>query len=258
VHPVLEIGAWRLQSWGVLNAAACIVALVGALARARRRGVAPGLLVRLWPWCILGGVAGGHLYYLAAGSDVPWWQYGSADVLDVFRGQAIQGGFIGGGLAALVFLRLARAPVWPVLDVMSPAGAAAQALTRVGCFLAGCCHGSPAPTALGVVYTDPASLAPRGVPLYPAQLFESAALVGLAAYLFTRLRHRDAPDGRVFALYVGGYGVIRFVVQFFRGDDADRLVLGLAHSQYTALVMMLLAALFLRARERQRTRRTGS
>ncbi len=248
MHPVLEIGAWRLQSWGVLNAAACVVALLGALACARTRDVAPGLLVRLWPWCILGGVAGGHLYWLAAGSDVPWSHDRLADVLDVFRGQAIQGGFVGGGLAALAFLRLAKAPLWPVLDVLSPAGAAAQALTRIGCFLAGCCHGSPAPAALGVVYTDPASLAPRGVPLHPAQLYESAALVALAAFLFGELRRRDVPNGRVFALYVGGYGAIRFLVQFLRGDDADRLLLGLAHSQYTALAMMLFAVACFRAR----------
>jgi phosphatidylglycerol:prolipoprotein diacylglycerol transferase len=102
------------------------------------------------------------------------------------------------------------------------------------------------PAWLGVVHTDPASLAPRGVPLHAAQLYEAALLVALAVGLFAGLRRRDVPPGRVFAAYVAGYGVLRFTVQFFRGDDADRLVLGLAHSQYAALAMVLVAALLWR------------
>jgi len=64
-----------------------------------------------------------------------------------------------------------------------------------------------------------------------------------SAGLYGQLRRRGVPDGRVFLLYLGGYGVIRFVVQFFRGDDA---VWGLAHSQYTAVAMVAVAALLAR------------
>ena len=143
MHPVTALGPWHVHSWGLTNGIACAVVLVGALVCARLRDSTTLVLLRLWPWVILGGVGGAHLYYLAAGSDVPWTAYSTADVLDVFQGSAIQGGFLGGGIAALVYLRLAGAPVLAVLDVLAPAGAAAQALTRVGCFLAGCCYGAP-------------------------------------------------------------------------------------------------------------------
>jgi phosphatidylglycerol:prolipoprotein diacylglycerol transferase len=246
VHPVLTLGPWRVHAWGAANAAACVVLLLVSLACARLRGIAPTTLVRLWPWVILGGVTGAHLYWLVAGSDTPLAARSLGEILDVFSGSAIQGGFVGGGLVALLYLRVAGAPMLAVLDVLSPAGAAAQALTRVGCFLAGCCHGGAAPPWLGVVYTDPASLAPRSVPLHAAQLYESALLLVLAGWLFTLLRRRDVPRGRIFAAYLGGYGLIRFVVQFFRGDDADRLVLGLAHSQYAGLVMVLVAVVLWR------------
>lgn len=238
MHPTLVLGPWQVHSWGVLNAAGCVVVLVGALASARLRGVAPLVLLRLWPWAVLGGVVGAHLYWLLVGSDAPLGSYGVSDVVDVFRGSAVQGGFVGGGLAVLLYLRLTGTPVLAVLDVLSPAGAVAQALTRVGCFLAGCCYGRRAPAFLGVVYTDPASLGPRGVPLYPAQLFESALLLVLAGALYAALRRRDVEVGSVFAAYLASYGVVRFTVQFFRGDDADHLVLGLAHSQFTAVAMV--------------------
>jgi phosphatidylglycerol:prolipoprotein diacylglycerol transferase len=67
--------------------------------------------------------------------------------------------------------------------------------------------------------------------------------IGLAA----ALRRTDRPTGEVFAAYLAGYGVIRFVVQLFRGDDADRLIAGLAHSQYAALVMVAAGWLVWRA-----------
>jgi phosphatidylglycerol:prolipoprotein diacylglycerol transferase len=235
VHPVLTIGSWHVHSWGLLNALACVVVLLGALAGARFRALSPLGMLRLWPWAILGGVLGAHLYWLLAGGDAT---ASSSDAVDVFRGSAVQGGFVGGGLATLAYLRLTGTPVLAALDVLAPAGAAAQAVTRVGCFLAGCCWGRRAPSWLGVVYDDPAALAPRGVPLHAAQLYECALLALLAAALAARLSRRAGADGRVFAAYLAGYGVIRFVVQFFRGDDADRLVGGLAHSQYAALVMI--------------------
>jgi phosphatidylglycerol:prolipoprotein diacylglycerol transferase len=231
-----------------MNAAACVAVLVLALVCIRHRDVRVGLLVRLWPWVVLGALLGAHLYYLVGASDVPLSRRSLADVVNVFEGSAVQGGILGGSLAAVVFLRLAGAPVLAVIDALTPAGAAAQALTRVGCFLAGCCYGRPAPAALGVVFTDPASLAPLHAPLYPAQLIEAALMLVLAVALYRRLVRRDTPDGRLLWLYLAGYGLIRFTVQFFRGDDADRLVWGLAHSQYAALAMMLFAAAMLARR----------
>jgi phosphatidylglycerol:prolipoprotein diacylglycerol transferase len=232
-----------------MNGIACAVVLVGALVCARLRGIAPLVLLRLWPWVILGGVGGAHLYYLAAGSDVPWTAYSTADVLDVFQGSAIQGGFSGRD-RGVVYLRLAGAPVLAVLDVLARPGRGAGA-DRVGCFSPAAATGAD-PIVLAVVYDDPRSLGPRGVRIHPAQLYESAALVILAAGLVAFLRRRDVPDGRVFTSYLAGYGVIRFLVQFFRGDDVDRLVLGLAHSQYAALAMLLVAAFLWSRRPRPR------
>ncbi len=246
MHPTIEIAGWHVAAWGLLNAIACVVVLVGALAFRRYRDVSALTLFRLWPWVVLGGVAGAHLYWLVAGTDVPLSRRSWTEVTDIAHGSAVQGGFLGGALAAIVFLRSARTPVLAVLDVIAPAGALAQAITRVGCFLAGCCYGRPAPRAFGVVFMDPLSLGPRGVPLYPAQLVESALLVALAFVLYTTLRRGTTRVGDVFWWYVGGYGVIRFLVQFLRGDDADRLVLGLAHSQYAALMMIAVAAVMLR------------
>ena len=94
---------------------------------------------------------------------------------------------------------------------------------RLGCFMAGCCYGKPTQVAWAVTFTDPAAAlnvgTPLGVPLHPTQLYESlAGLVILVVLLATERRGKPYP-GRTFWQFVLLYGVSRFVIEFFRGDD---------------------------------------
>jgi phosphatidylglycerol:prolipoprotein diacylglycerol transferase len=52
-------------------------------------------------------------------------------------------------------------------------------------------------------------------------------------------------DGTVIASYVIGYGLIRFIVEFFRGDDRGAYILGLSPSQFIAAVLIILISAFL-------------
>lgn len=96
-----------------------------------------------------------------------------------------------------------------------------------------------------MVFLKPNSQAPIGVPLHPAQLYESALDFLLAALLHSSLKKNQGADGRVFWKYIVGYSLIRFVVQFYRDDDAGHLVWGLAHSQFMATGMFVLGAVLL-------------
>jgi phosphatidylglycerol:prolipoprotein diacylglycerol transferase len=194
---------------------------------------------------MVGGFIGAHLYYLFAVVRWPFHPVPSGALLDIFDGTAVQGGILGGICAAAVFLRRRGLSFLPVCDVLSPGGALAQGIARVGCFLAGCCYGRPTNLFLGVVYTSPLADpdVPRGVPLHPAQLYETFLDGCLALFLQSRLR-ADRRRGSVFGLYLMGAGAIRFAVQFFRDDDAGRLAFGLAHSQYMALALFAAAATF--------------
>jgi phosphatidylglycerol:prolipoprotein diacylglycerol transferase len=233
----------RLSVWGLFVSLAALAVLLLGRRDARALGLAAGSVERLWPWLLFGGFAGAHLYYLAAVAGWPRRALPPLDVANIFAGTAVQGGLLGGALAAALYLRRTKAPALPLFDALSPAGAAAQALARVGCFAAGCCWGRRTSLFLGTIITSPYAdpSAPRGVPLHPAQLYEAALDAVLAVVLRRRLKTRAAP-GTIFASYLMGAALIRFAVQFFRGDDDGRLTLGLAHSQFTALAMFAAAA----------------
>ncbi|RMG16376.1 MAG: hypothetical protein D6729_10965 [Deltaproteobacteria bacterium] len=152
------------------------------------------------------------------------------------------GGAIGGATAFALYCRVYRLPLPSALDLAAPMAALGQAFGRVGCFLAGCCHGAPcAPGALAVVY-PPGRLAPPGVPLYAVQLYEASGLLVLALALSLAVwRGRRWPRGAVAWLWLLAYPCLRFVLEFFRGDDRGGHFGPFSPSQAISLVLFAAA-----------------
>ena len=113
---------------------------------------------------------------------------------------------------------------------MAPFGILAVAFGRVGCFLNGCCYGRPS----------------RFFGTHPAQLYESALLFLLFIGLMIADR-RPLKAGRLFGLTLGGYALLRFGVEFFRGDQIP-MSLNLTLVQWMSLASLLVAALIWRVR----------
>jgi prolipoprotein diacylglyceryltransferase len=146
-------------------------------------------------------------------------------------------------IAALVLttavLRLVTEPVLPYLDVLVVGMIVYQAFGRIGCFLAGCCHGRPSTWGVrygkehaktGYVYFV------RGVRLFPVQLLEALWLVVLAAGALAIVLRSHEPGDAV-TWYVVGYAAGRFTVEFLRGDAARIVIKGFSEPQWTALLL---------------------
>lgn len=105
------------------------------------------------------------------------------------------------------------------LDVTALSLAVGQCIGRIGCFLAGCCYGRPTELPWGVnfLYLGGHIHPWCGRSLHPTQLYESLLdLLNFVALAFLFRRRRF--DGQVFALYSVNYGIIRFVLEYLRGD----------------------------------------
>ncbi|MBN2494059.1 MAG: prolipoprotein diacylglyceryl transferase [Deltaproteobacteria bacterium] len=170
------------------------------------------------------------------------------------EGLVAYGGFIGGTLAAVVTARIRRFDFWSLADCASPGLALGLGATRIGCFLAGCCHGQPSdlPWAMvfppgsqaARVFPDPAAPADAAwsLPVHPTQLYESAVgwlLLPLAIWLLKRRRF----TGQSFLIVVAIYAAARFGLEFIRGDDDRGTVLGVfSTSQFIGLALLPLVA----------------
>jgi hypothetical protein len=144
-------------------------------------------------------------------------------------------------IVAVIFtvavLRVLGEPVLPYLDILVVGLIVYQAFGRVGCLMAGCCHGRPSSfgvrygrehVATGYVYFV------QGVRLFPVQLFESLVLVLLAAGALFIFYQSDQP-GEIVAFYIVGYGIGRFALEFMRGDAGRLHFAGFSEPQWTAL-----------------------
>lgn len=126
------------------------------------------------------------------------------------------GGLLSGLILLIVSLRLFSLPILASLNILSLPFCIAHVFGRVGCFMAGCCFGSPTNSIFGVVF--PADSLPYNhyhglVAIHPTQLYES--LFVLAVFLFlTRSKFRHP-----FYFYIISYSFFRFLVEYIRSDD---------------------------------------
>lgn len=113
---------------------------------------------------------------------------------------------------------------------------------RLGCWMTGCCLGIEQHDGLALVAAD-------GVSRFPAALVEFAFHLGAGVVLLALWRQRRFP-GRLFALYLLGYGLFRFASEYWR--VTEKAFAGWSAYQWMALAMALAgaAALWLR-RERR-------
>ena len=195
---------------------------------------------------LAGGILGARIFYVIQF----WTPTFSENPLRVFK--IWEGGlvFYGGLILAFIFVlayAIVKKKSFPaILDMASPAIAVGHAFGRIGCFLEGCCFGglAPADALFKVVYpkgaaayaAHPDLLHSCSYPVYPVQLFESAANFILCAGLLVLLRFVKR-KGIVAGVYFSAYAVIRFTLEFFRGDHTDSII-GFTPSQFIALFIM--------------------
>lgn len=129
-----------------------------------------------------------------------------------------------------VFLTVIHVPVLAHLDAVAVGLCGFLAAGRVGCLLAGCCHGRP--SSIGIVYHACVSPHLSGVRLFPVPAIEALGLAaigltGLVALPFAR-------PGEVMAWFLIAYAVLRFGLEGLRGDARPHL-LGLSQARWMAI-----------------------
>lgn len=163
-------------------------------------------------------------------------EYGKPLIMELRAGFVLYGGTLGvlAGVGYTFFKRRADLPRY--LDVIAPALMIGLCLGRIGCFMNGCCYGTPTDSAIGVTYPAGSiayeeSEGPPG-PRHPVQLYESAVALGLFFFLNWKMK-KNPPAGSVMMWLCLTYPVWRFLAEgYFRGDNKHEAGLfGMTFSQ---------------------------
>ena len=254
MHPILfHIGSWPVYSYGVLLALAYLVALQLAVVRARRRGLDGTKVMDLGIYLIIAALVGAKLMLVVVDFDYFWAQ--PRELLSLVRAGGV---FYGGLLAALgvaiLLVRRYDLRIWTVADLFAPGIALGHVVGRLGCLMAGCCFGTPTSVPWAITFTNPLASVnvgtPLGIPLHPTQLYDAGAELLILVFLLASERRGRPFEGRTFWLYMLLYGISRFIVEFFRGDDRG-VILGVSTSQFVSILVVPLAiAMLIRLRAR--------
>ncbi len=162
--------------------------------------------------------------------------------IDSSTGATFYGGLIGGAISFLTLYFLIGRFVFKtnkehlqgffhIANIGAASVAAAHGFGRLGCLMAGCCHGAETDAWYGIYFEN------YKIKAVPIQLFEAIflfALFGFFVYRMVKGKNYNLP------VYMFTYGIWRFVIEYFRADDRGATVVSfLSPSQLIALLMVL-------------------
>ncbi len=183
---------------------------------------------RLLTWIILAVIIGGRLGYVLFYQPAHFWQ-NLTQIIRVWEGgMSFHGGFLGVVIAGIVFARRNNIAMLSLADLMAAVVPIGLFLGRIANFINAELWGRVTTMPWGVAFPGEAAQTCEGVltvcARHPSQLYE-AVLEGLLlfvamSYLIWRRDWLKSP-GRIAGLFIAGYGVARFVVEFFRQPDAQ-------------------------------------
>lgn len=159
-------------------------------------------------------------------------------VFSIIKGGFVfYGGLIGGILGIFIYTKMYKLPIIDYFDTAASVVPLGHAFGRVGCFFAGCCYGMPYSGKCAVTYTTTEGMTPLNTPLFPIQLVEAFCLLIIFVIIYTISLKYPHKKGLPTILYVLVYSVLRFVLEFFRGDK-ERGGLGfLSTSQIVSILL---------------------
>ncbi len=209
MHPVLlRIGPLTVYSYGLCVAAAAALSWSLILRRSAQAGLQKTVVSDLIFFVFIFGILGARAWFVAQNwndyRDEPWRVLFVNEV-----GLVWYGGFFAAVTAGAIFARRRGLPFLRLCDLFVPVLALAHAVGRLGCFLNGCCSGLATTSRWGVLFPEEA------LPRWPVQLYESAFLAALGAFLFALSSRRHRTGGILFA-YLFYYGLWRFFIENLR------------------------------------------
>jgi phosphatidylglycerol:prolipoprotein diacylglycerol transferase len=217
IDPVLlRLGPLEVRWYGFMYILGFVAAYFVIRSELRRKnGPIPAehaddLLFYLILGLLVGARVGYALFY-------NFWSYLWApwEILAVWHGgMSFHGGLIGMVISGFIFAKRRNAPFLELADIGALSAPIGLMLGRLGNFINGELFGRVTTVPWGIVFPTGGDL-----PRHPSQLYESF-FEGPVLFLFLWwLRVRTKRDGEVLAAFLIGYGILRFIIEFFREPD---------------------------------------
>lgn len=207
---------------------------------ARKFSIDKDFIFNMFFWSIIIGIFGARLYYVIFS-----WDYYGGNITEIFKiyngGLAIHGGLIAGLLTIYLYTKKHKFRFLKALDMIVPYLFLSQSIGRWGNFFNGEAHGIAVSIDTLEKLHIPSFIIKgmhiNGLYYFPTFLYESIfCFLGFITLYFFRKR-KNTKIGQTTALYLIGYGIIRFLIEILRTDSL--LIFGLKVAQIVSIIMIL-------------------
>jgi len=246
LYPTLfSLGPLKIHTYGALIALGIFLALLYLSRQAKKQGLDYQKILDITIYLVLSGVLGARIFYV-----ILEYKNFEADFIGIFKiwegGLVYYGGFLTAFTTGYFLIKKYKLPVWKSLDLFAPAVPLAHTFGRMGCFFAGCCYGKPTSLPWAIIFKNPDSLAQPvlNISMHPTQIYEASS--NLIIFLFLNwFQNRKSFDGQIAWIYVILYSIMRFIVEFFRGDERGFVLNGLLSTSQLISLILIPSAIFM-------------
>ena len=228
---LFRIGPIVLRMYGLCMAVGFLSAWRMLIYLCKRTGQNSDHVAMLLSWVMVAAIIGARTEYVIEHWAVEFAHNLAAVVRIDKGGLMFYGGFIGALIPYVFYALRFRKNFFEMGDISATVLPLGHAFGRLGCFMHGCCYGKRSDAWLGVAFPKGsdawyeqlrAGLIPdtalRSLPVIPTQLIESLATLTLFVVLFALYPKRYRQRGFVSGVYLIGYAVLRFPIEYLRGD----------------------------------------
>lgn len=242
MRPVLfQVGSIEVPAFFFMIMIAALAATFTATRFAKKEGLSEVAVLDMAIIAVLASILGSRIFHILVEAPDYYWE----DPIRVFYfwqgGFVSLGAFIGTALGWLFYFKYKKLNALRYLDIGCLVGPIIIFFVRVGCLLTGCCYGKPTDLPFAITFNDPASTAyyyHPNVPLHPTQIYNMINAVIMFGVLYFVYKHRKF-YGQIIAAFLMYYGISRFIIEFFRGDEDRGVYFGGAVS--TGQIVVALA-----------------
>ncbi|HYA12707.1 MAG TPA: prolipoprotein diacylglyceryl transferase [Syntrophales bacterium] len=247
---ILEIGSFQVRYYSLMYIVAFTLTyiLVLYLIKHDKYTFSKETIQDFFMWAIIGLIFGARLGYVLFYNFDYYLKYPLEIILPFdfshgmryigISGMSYHGGALGILIAAIIFCRKHRINFWRFADLFCPAIPLGYTFGRLGNFINGELYGRVTSVPWGMYFPLDYSQQLR----HPSQLYE-ALFEGIFLFIILwSIRKKGFFDGFLFALYIIGYGLVRFIIEFYREPDIQLgLLWGLISMGQVLCILMILA-----------------
>jgi phosphatidylglycerol:prolipoprotein diacylglycerol transferase len=220
IDPILfSIGPVHVRWYGVMYVIGFIASyfLIQKQERAKQIGLVGTAAQDLVFYLAIGVIAGGRLGYILfyEYNDLMAYIKNPLEIIATWHGgMSFHGGLIGCVIAGWLFSRKKKMPFAAIADIAVVTCPIGLGLGRLGNFINGELFGLPSNVPWAMVF-------PAGGPVlrHPTQLYEAFAEGVVLFTILWNLHKKHFKDGMMIAFFMLFYGILRFIIEFFKEPD---------------------------------------